>query len=213
MQIWLKPISFTGTATTSSMCCVLTRMSIFIQDNQKLFSDLFTYQSILDSINRLARVSIDLYPGNLREYAKFRFGTRPMDRLEYNRVIFNNTLRTDLLDIESWLHSPIEWCLPVLCENSDLMRILNFANEVKDQNWLSLYVVSDVDIKSYFSYTTNVKFIGDSEFVASNFVNDFLNGLSKLDLSLLTEPSIPWDLLNEIRKKWKLGVNLLKQLK
>jgi hypothetical protein len=208
MQVWLRPIDFTGNALNSSMCAVLTRMSIFLSDNRRLFSDLFTYQSIYDSINRLLRVSVDVYPGNLKEYAKIKFGTRRMDRLEYNHAIFHNTLRTDLLDIESWLHTPIEWCLPVIVqENSDLMRILNFSNELKDHNWLSIYIVSDVDIKRHFSYTTNVKFLDEAEFTASNFVNDFLNRLSALDLSLLPDP------IKKIKNEWELGSNLLRQLK
>lgn len=169
MQIWLHKVDFNGTPSQSPLCSVLTRVA------HHLIEARFQDDSVR-AIQNLALMAARSFPGNLQEYSSnldpCQFGCEVI-RTENERMDFPVMLNRELNAINDHYGEKIEWCLPLIDPELNPLSVVRFVNELKGQNWFTIYVISDVDLKPLFGYTRNVKFVSETEFVATNVVTSF----------------------------------------
>lgn len=202
MQTWLLPVDFNGTPSQSPLCAVLIRMLHSLANTN-------CDEDILESLRRLALIAARVSPGNLREYSgnldSEQYGYEVV-RTEQDRLDFPRSLSSVLQSINESHKEEIEWCLPIIDPELNLVEAVNFVNQLKGQRWLSIYIICDIDLKRFFgvngSYGWNVTFLSETEFVAMNVVSEAMDTLRLKSDDL----SLP----NPIRSssEWNLGIAL-----
>ena len=203
MQTWLEPINFVGSPSQSPLCAVLVRIRWYLQQNKSKF-DHADFERMNDAVRDPVYIAARVSPGNLREYSANIdadvYGSEVVrteqDRLELPRLIQNS-----LSEINEVMGDQIEWCLPLIDPELNLPQAVNFVQGLRGQNWLSIHVICDIDLKRFFGYTRNVTFSTETEFVVMNVMSEAMETLR----SKSTELSLP-NPLQPNSNTWNLGI-------
>lgn len=160
MQVWLDPLESWQADTPSPLCSVMTRMG-YALDSANIPSD---------QVHQLGVLAATIFPGNLKERAsELDIDSYAMEsiRTERDRLDFPRHLQHELQIIEKQLgQGNIDWCLPVVDIEFNIAQVAQFVRELRGQNWLTIYVISDVDVSNFFLNQRNVKVVNETTFKA-----------------------------------------------